>query len=247
MKKFFLGFTLAEVLITLSIIGVVAALTIPTLINNYQKRQYVTQLKKQYSLANQVLQRLAYDNGGTSSLAQTGLFGAGKTVELGDIFSSYYKVTKNCKNSTEEVCFPPYCSFYNGVGAGENVNDYDTIYKFVAADGASIAIASYYNNCSYDIGLNDASPTKNVCADLYIDLNGLKGPNSLGRDVFFFYITSNKSPILYPRGGFEDNGGKSGTTQGDRYWKAGGYCTDSNKGGRWCAGRVIDEGWEMNY
>jgi prepilin-type N-terminal cleavage/methylation domain-containing protein len=43
MKK---AFTLAEVLITLAIIGVVAALTIPTVVRNYQKTQTVTQLKK---------------------------------------------------------------------------------------------------------------------------------------------------------------------------------------------------------
>ena len=49
------AFTLAEVLITLAIIGVVAAMTIPTLINNYQKKQTVTQLKKAYTtLANVV-------------------------------------------------------------------------------------------------------------------------------------------------------------------------------------------------
>jgi len=42
------GFTLAEVLITLGIIGVVASLTIPTLMANYQKVQYVTGLKRAY-------------------------------------------------------------------------------------------------------------------------------------------------------------------------------------------------------
>ena len=44
------GFTLAEILITLGIIGVVAAITIPGLITNYQKRSTATQLKKAYSL-----------------------------------------------------------------------------------------------------------------------------------------------------------------------------------------------------
>ncbi len=43
------GFTLAEILITLAIIGVVAVLTIPTVVRNYQKTQTVTQLKKVYS------------------------------------------------------------------------------------------------------------------------------------------------------------------------------------------------------
>ena len=49
------GFTLAEVLITLGIIGVVAAMTIPMLIINYQKRLTLTRLKKTYSQLNQVI------------------------------------------------------------------------------------------------------------------------------------------------------------------------------------------------
>lgn len=53
MKK---GFTLAEVLITLGIIGVVAALTMPVLMANYKKQQTVTQLKKVYSALQQSVQ-----------------------------------------------------------------------------------------------------------------------------------------------------------------------------------------------
>lgn len=49
------GFTLAEVLITLGIIGVVAALTIPALISNYRSKVAVTQLKKMYSVMSQAL------------------------------------------------------------------------------------------------------------------------------------------------------------------------------------------------
>ena len=50
MKK---GFTLAEVLITLGIIGVVAAMTMPTLINNINNKQNIAALKKAYSLISQ--------------------------------------------------------------------------------------------------------------------------------------------------------------------------------------------------
>ena len=58
-----LGFTLAEILITLGIIGVVAAVTIPMLISNYKKRSTETQLKKAYSLlVNASRQAIADDN-----------------------------------------------------------------------------------------------------------------------------------------------------------------------------------------
>ena len=58
-----LAFTLAEVLITLGIIGIVAAMTIPTLIANYQKQQTVSKLKKFYSTINQAIKLSEVDNG----------------------------------------------------------------------------------------------------------------------------------------------------------------------------------------
>ncbi len=57
------GFTLAEVLITLGIIGVVAAITIPVLTGNYRKNVVETSLKKYYSILNQALERSQADNG----------------------------------------------------------------------------------------------------------------------------------------------------------------------------------------
>lgn len=62
MKKFN-GFTLAEVLITLGIIGVVAAMTLPTVIKNYQKKVASTRVKSAYSQLLQAIQRSEVDNG----------------------------------------------------------------------------------------------------------------------------------------------------------------------------------------
>ena len=61
MKRHF-GFTLAEVLITLGIIGVVAAMTIPTLIQKHQKQTILTQLKKAYSELGQAIQLAEVEN-----------------------------------------------------------------------------------------------------------------------------------------------------------------------------------------
>jgi len=57
------GFTLAEVLITLGIIGVVAALTIPILINNANKAEYVTALKRSYAILSQINEMVGKDDG----------------------------------------------------------------------------------------------------------------------------------------------------------------------------------------
>lgn len=57
------GFTLAEVLITLGIVGVVSAMTLPTLVANYQKQATVSKIKKFYTNINQVFLRAQADNG----------------------------------------------------------------------------------------------------------------------------------------------------------------------------------------
>lgn len=61
------GFTLAEVLVTLGVIGVVAAMTLPTLIQNYRNHVAETRLKKFYSTFNQAIQRSVVENGDTNT------------------------------------------------------------------------------------------------------------------------------------------------------------------------------------
>ena len=66
-RDFKKGFTLAEVLITLAIIGVVAAMTIPTLISNYKKHTVETKLKRVYSVMNNAIKLSTIDNGETAT------------------------------------------------------------------------------------------------------------------------------------------------------------------------------------
>ena len=62
-KQWSNAFTLAEVLITLGVIGVVAAMTMPTLIQNYRKHVVETRLEKFYSMINQAIQMSETVNG----------------------------------------------------------------------------------------------------------------------------------------------------------------------------------------
>ena len=66
------AFTLAEVLVTLGIIGVVSAMTVPTLMQNYQRQSYVTQLHKVYNEMSQVFQQMMTDRNALN-LKETGL------------------------------------------------------------------------------------------------------------------------------------------------------------------------------
>ncbi len=100
-----LGFTLAEVLITLAIIGVVAALTVPTVIRNYQERQTVTALKKFYTEISQAWARAQVEN----STPDTWNWGTGgdsaSADKLIDYLAPYLKITKRCGG--QSGCFSP--------------------------------------------------------------------------------------------------------------------------------------------
>ncbi len=57
------AFTLAEVLITLGIVGVIAAMTLPALINQTQGKELETGLKKAYSILQAAYNQMTYDEG----------------------------------------------------------------------------------------------------------------------------------------------------------------------------------------
>ena len=213
------AFTLAEVLITLVIIGIIAALTIPTLVNNYQKTQYVTQLKKAYSEVTQALKLMANDYGCPGDLKCTGLFAPGTSSQsFGDAFVKYFKVVKNCKEDTTQVCFSQDVNDYYD-GSGLYVNDQNTNYRFITEDGTAFSIYNYSDNCD------------SHCGFMNIDVNGLKKPNYRGRDIFFFYITNDKGPSITPYGDWEQDGS----------------CNSSFTFGLSCGSRVLGEDWQMNY
>lgn len=254
------AFSLAEVLITLTIIGVVASMTIPTLMQNYQKKQYSTGAEKFYSQFNQVLQQMAVDGGTIGNISQ--YFGTNSTATVGATIASYYKVVKECGTTAGDECFAVFDDNYDGSAntTSDWTNGASPNYKFVTADGMSFAIASYNNSCTQNRGFAAApdSPTYNsTCGTVYIDVNGKNKPNNFGRDVFKFYITSNKTPILYPVGGFYVSGSDTGTLTGGGggYWNYNGTTdrcrpntsTSSLKYGFYCAGRLMDKGWEMDW
>ena len=103
MKK---GFTLAEVLVTLGIIGVVSAMTVPTLMQNYQRKSYVTQLHKVYNEFQQALVQYQTDKNALN-LTEAGL---NSQANLNTFVSTYFRVVQTCSNSLTP-CFPDQNSY----------------------------------------------------------------------------------------------------------------------------------------
>ena len=161
------GFTLAEVLITLGIIGVVAALTMPVLIGNYQKEVTVTSLKKMYSTLTQAAQMYQAQNGITYEEFDTSLDGKSFMAKY---FNPYLHVIKECNGILE--CYDAY-----PLAIDRKTNHRQVFYIEVLSDGSYLGI--------------DTVPSGKI---FYFDINGAKGPNYSGRDIFSFYLI-NKSTI----------------------------------------------------
>lgn len=227
------AFTLAEVLITLVIIGVIAALTIPTLINKNNDDIYVASLKKFYSTTNQLLQKVALDDCGTPG--NIGCFSTAEEMELA--IAKHYKIAKSCDYDTNENCWATINSHFDGSGPTFDPDtDNGDYLSFITLDGMSVQVKISNPSCAFLGGGNAQSPMYKTCGEVIVDVNGLKPPNRAGKDVFTFEITSNLAPLLYPNGGKDFD-----------YWQYNETCKFSNPVGTRCSGRIMDQNWVMDY
>lgn len=207
------AFTLAEVLVTLSIIGVVAAMTLPTLVQKQQDKIMVNRLKKVYSELQQVYQSLSTEYG---SPANWGIGGTDK-MRYVKLFSTKMKFTKICA-PMQEGCW------YNGIvknlnGANDaNLLSRDIYSTAVLSDGTTIAFAEVP-----DSGCDDYDKNDRLCSQIVVDLNGFQKPNQNGYDIFHFLLLSDR---LIPRGWpFAENVGNGVTTFEKYCYNYGHACT----------------------
>ncbi len=151
------GFTLAEVLITLAIIGVVAALTIPSVARNYQNQEIISRFKKTYSaLANTTNLAIAeYGPVETWELG-TPLIGSSAEQFVNTYMIPYLKVSKNCGST-------------NSAGDCNRYTD-GTWARFYLTDGTFLRVGISADNYAW----------------VHVDINGARKPNKTGRDVFEF-------------------------------------------------------------
>lgn len=207
------GFTLAEVLITLGIIGVVAAMTLPTLIQNHQKQVYVNGLKKALSISQNMVKQMQADEG-VSDLGSTRLFSDGVCIlsdrENGscedsygnpsvfeDIIPKYLKVVKTCKGEacTQEVKFASVRCDENNKCKNEIYTYSEHIY-YVLPYLRNRIIGFYTPDgmIFYIFPDNRWNGSYEKTVGIIVDVNGNKGPNILNVDVFAFAIDKNGKP-----------------------------------------------------
>lgn len=176
------GFTLAEVLITLGIIGVIAAMTLPALINQTQGKELETGLKKAYSVIQAALNQMAYDEG---QIINNANYPTGKFMP---VFKKYFKIAKDCGNTgceapgTSDTGMSNHSKNYKTYNNKDLQNAYWDDGQAIISDGMLILIENL-----------------NTAIFISVDVNGIyKKPNRWGHDLFTFQIMD--SGKLLPMG-----------------------------------------------
>ena len=177
------AFTLSEVLITLGIIGVISAITLPAVINEFQHQHYLTALKKAYSILQQAENNIYVDYGMNSVF----ICNSNDSYCLVDIYKEYLKIgriEKYIPNRNPEKCF-------GTIDVPHADNKHACIFT---TDGII-----------YDFDMENANTTMHN-AYINIDINGLKGPNKYGKDRYMFQIRNNKVAPFYDNRSLCNNG-----------------------------------------
>ncbi|MBP7211765.1 type II secretion system protein [bacterium] len=151
------AFTLAEVLITLGIIGIVAAMTIPTLIQKTQKQQTITALKKVYSSLQQAVKLSEVDNGSIEDWD----FSTGSKVFLENYIISYVSPLKKCFVGSD-ICWNQKKNLNGSLSYAQSNG-----IAFILSDGTQVL---FWHGVDF--------------YEVIVDINGFKLPNQMGKDVF---------------------------------------------------------------
>ena len=238
------GFTLAEVLITLTIIGVIAAITIPNLMQVWKKHEVEVGVKEAYSiLANTLKMAQAEGDGGISDMVETAFKLNSDQYDAYTYFTEkyllpYLKYTKTCNVSVSQA----ECGIFT-----------DTILKEI--DGRQTSAGSLHSDYRYRVLLQNGmflsvgnSRAGTGPITFHFDINGGKGPNKIAHDIFFFTIQgttcTNSNDYYCPQKDFII-GGYEGTSK--HVYDSADLCTTANGGD--CAVFIQKNGWKIpdNY
>ena len=230
------AFTLAEVLITLGIIGVVAAMTLPALIQNYQKQVMLSQLKKNYAILTQAVSMLKaeYDNVNpnqmpfvTSYWGHNKVFGTAAFVE---VFNKYLPSSWDGVVQGGNHCFQDLDKWnvkaLGGYNLGKSYYSDGNTHSWILNNGACITLRQ-------DAGWewNDDTAVKFI-----IDVNGSdRNPNQYGKDIYEF--------LWYGDGRLLPNKHNLTADQIRSDWN--GCMTTSRGSGEGCATLIMQNGWSF--
>lgn len=228
------AFTLAEILITLGIIGVVAAMTLPAVINTTKNKELETALKKSYSTLGQAVQRIFLEDYGGAEIS------IGSTTTTG--FKSFvnnmqqqYKQSSICidgqKNCPLSVF--PLSNFSSTDGANFIVENYKNYNGQKSGAGyCNDGIMSVIDGSFIFFDISNSEQDTAGKFFICIDVNGWKKrPNRLGHDFFMFELNQKTGKIL-------PMGVEGSTFSEDEYCSA---TSDDVKNGLGCTAKALND------
>ena len=234
------GFTLAEVLITLGIIGVVAALTLPALIQNYQKKATATSVKKAYSELNQIVERAKADYGDPSGWSYYEQDHLAEWVQT--YIEPYVKVINSGTCTSGSKCLGLPLMYYLGYNIASNSANPTRPQYMVVKGGDSLAYAFFRYGGVYE-------PVTRV--RVYI-----RSPKTafafVGKDVFTFILDRREAnPTFRPYVPHNYNFPKYNYDRTTILGTGWGACNPkASGGGYWspgdaCSALIMLDGWEI--
>ena len=219
-SKLSFAFTLAEVLITLSIIGIVAAMTLPALVQKQLDKELIVRTKKTYSEISNALLAAQNDFGviGDNSF----LFDKANTsAQTAEKLVKYFNSAVFCENSSSKNCSKYYYDVnYATLQLGSDdtalTDDSSNLPKIILSNGAVLRvyqIDDYGEKCYHGVTANKVDaygrPLKNPdgtnqtityseyhCGYIAFDVNGPKRPNQYGRDAYEVIVAGNTLKLL---------------------------------------------------
>ena len=175
------GFTLAEVLITLTILGVIAALVVPNVVQSYNQKVTVAKVRKFYSNLYSVYSFVMNTNSKSRNLSIYTNDSAGAKKILDDFIKPNYKIAYDAGTNTtnkQKIMASENVKYLNGQTMGGNYSTDNKYYAVKLQDGSTLWFRGY----------NDSQ--KNM--GFFVDINGKKGPNTLGKDIFSVGLEQDK-------------------------------------------------------
>jgi len=269
MRKF--GFTLSEVLITLGIIGIVLAITLPAIFNNTANRANIANLSGIVSNLETAFEK-AINSEGAQDLSETAMWSYGgggigpndaaKQRIFFNNLKRYYGKMSGFRSQTVRQYYgnntPRYMSADGGRDNNTNIA-WGNLWPIEVSNGAVIFITvmdAPQGNARYtEAGaLAQGTTIQYICAEIDIDANGVQAPNTVGRDIFRFYLSVDGK--LYPHGGLQYSrygNGPAAPGNDNNIWSnaraAEGFsCVDGAISQGWgCTARLFENGLRMDY
>ena len=179
------AFTLAEVLITLTIIGVIVAITIPNLMQSWRKHERITQIKEAYSIIQNATRMAVAEHGNPDGWDFNGYLNYAQKY-----FVPYIKIQKVCGSGTAKSDFKESGCFKKS-GRSEDNGTWSTLagrdYEMSGYGAYSYYTMIFQNGMHLGIWApvkNNQGAQRNII--FLVDVDGKQGPTTLGKDIFIF-------------------------------------------------------------